>query len=526
MLFAGKVGNPVSTSMCGLSLKEDLLLPRVAAWRLAFMQANRAALADMWADAQGRLRALKSGELKQNGMHFMQHSMDAQFLTCGEVHVVEPGSASAGFWDEVRHRDGAGSVTHLSMTIYGRRDVRCEQHAPASAAASAGASAGAGLAAKGDGRFGDGDADSADDSTEEPEEHSGLSEVVVPTVPGTVYIGQACGRGWGRECVYMRVWRSFPPPSPWGRALCGSLARPLGVQWFGVSRLVRRPPFVARRTAKLVSRGANRKPDDRREGKPKHQMTGCWHQVHHRESAKAELFKGKYAVTVQLRTSLFPRCRARNRNATPSPSKVFFTVAEVFRQHWAMEKFRLPSLAECEAAFVASSFCASAPSVGSPEPCAVSSEPCTALAPLPAAPADASGDVSWPAGSGRHGAPADGGVPRAARAPSDGPTPREDAREAAAAAASVASAAGATAKAAAAGAEAASAASAAVASAAGAAAASASAAGRAQPGEDAEAASHAPRLVSRRGRARAPAAARRRPSAADAPGPKKRARKE
>ena len=89
------------------------------------------------------------------------------------------------------------------------------------------------------------------------------------------------------------------------------------------------------------ARGANKR--------QRSQLTGCWHQVHHRESHEAELFNGM-SVTVQLRTSLFPHCRARLKDTTPSPRKMFFFLAEHFRQFWAMGRLRLPTLTECEAA--------------------------------------------------------------------------------------------------------------------------------------------------------------------------------
>ena len=82
------------------------------------------------------------------------------------------------------------------------------------------------------------------------------------------------------------------------------------------------------------------------------QLTGCHHQVHHRGSEEGELFHG-VAVTVQMRTALFPNDRARQRDTTPSPRKVFFLLAETFREHWALQRFRLPTLGECMAALPA-----------------------------------------------------------------------------------------------------------------------------------------------------------------------------
>ena len=80
----------------------------------------------MWEEVASRLRGMPRESLKQNGRHFLRNSMETLFLTCGEVHVADPGSPERGWRDEPRHRDGAGSAIHLSLTLFGRRDVRCE----------------------------------------------------------------------------------------------------------------------------------------------------------------------------------------------------------------------------------------------------------------------------------------------------------------------------------------------------------------------------------------------------------------
>ena len=63
---------------------------------------------------------------------------------------MEPGSKERGFWVEPEHQDGAASITHLGVTLYGRRTLVCRQG-------------------------------------------FGQPDVFVRNVPGTVYVGQLTG---------------------------------------------------------------------------------------------------------------------------------------------------------------------------------------------------------------------------------------------------------------------------------------------------------------------------------------------
>ena len=54
-----------------------------------------------------------------------------------------------------------------------------------------------------------------------------------------------------------------------------------------------------------------------------------------------------YSVAVMFRTALFPKCRSRLRDTTPSPPELLQTLAEVFRRALADLPWRMPSLAEC-----------------------------------------------------------------------------------------------------------------------------------------------------------------------------------
>jgi len=177
--------------------------------------------------ARAAILRIPAEERGENGDHFLATPAREWFLSAGELHITKHGSAGA-WWDEPRHQDGAGSILHLSLTLAGRRDVRCEQP------------------------------------------HT--NEVIVPCRPGTVWLGQ---------------------------------------------------------------------------------LTGCWHQVHHRLAEQAEYLQtehGPLSITIQMRTSLFPRNRARQRNTTPSPAAVFFTVARIVREGFAAHTWRLPSLEGCRAA--------------------------------------------------------------------------------------------------------------------------------------------------------------------------------
>ena len=61
-----------------------------------------------------------------------------------------------------------------------------------------------------------------------------------------------------------------------------------------------------------------------------------------------------YSVAVMFRTALFPKCRSRLRDTTPSPPELLHCLAEVFRTALAELPWRMPSLAECEGVLEAS----------------------------------------------------------------------------------------------------------------------------------------------------------------------------
>ena len=150
-ILAGHVNDAMPTrSMCGLMLNDALPLPRLRAWRRAFLAVNSVAFAAMQALAQDALHRFAVEDRGRNGDDFLAASVEEWCASCGELAFVEPGSQEEGFWAEPEHLDGGASILHLGMTLYGRRLLEC--------------------------RTG-----------------GGLPDVVLENTPGTVYIGQLTG---------------------------------------------------------------------------------------------------------------------------------------------------------------------------------------------------------------------------------------------------------------------------------------------------------------------------------------------
>ena len=235
LLIAGSLGACSSAAMCGLNISKPLPSARTCAWFLAFRECNKDAFVQLQALSRSMVLKLGKDELKENGNHFLDTSFEEWFLTCGEMHMSLPGDAASGLWREPWHQDGAGSVLHLGLTLWGRRHVRFKQ------------------------------------TGSDP-------ELVLPNEPGSVYFGQITGA----------------------------------------------------------------------EHRVEHQLPYAAHELLHIPNI------GDAAVTVMARTALFPHCRSRQRNTTPSPPKVFFALAQAFRLAASSHSYRLPTLAECEHAHTSS----------------------------------------------------------------------------------------------------------------------------------------------------------------------------
>ena len=183
----------------------------------------------MTATAKEALRRLSPEGRGRNGEDFCASDVSDWFAACGELVFVSPGSEEEGFWAEPEHQDGGASISHMGITLYGRRALACRRG-------------------------------------------HGLEDVTVLNVPGTVYLSQ---------------------------------------------------------------------------------LTGPVHQVSHQAALDGELLEvpglGSVAVTVMLRSALFPHNRARLRDTTPSPLACFEALARCFREGMAGAPWRLPTLAMCQA---------------------------------------------------------------------------------------------------------------------------------------------------------------------------------
>ena len=103
------------------SIKDVLPLPRLCAWVCAFRDLNKLAFAAFYARASRRLRA--AGNTGENGDHFLKHGWHRWLFQAAEVHLLP----SPGDLKEDQHQDGAASVLHMGLTLFGRRDVVCQQ---------------------------------------------------------------------------------------------------------------------------------------------------------------------------------------------------------------------------------------------------------------------------------------------------------------------------------------------------------------------------------------------------------------
>ena len=63
-----------------------------------------------------------------NTKHFLGSPWREWFCPCGELTVSMPRTGeSEPWWEEPEHKDGAASVLHMGMTLYGRRLLRCQR---------------------------------------------------------------------------------------------------------------------------------------------------------------------------------------------------------------------------------------------------------------------------------------------------------------------------------------------------------------------------------------------------------------
>ena len=156
---------------------------------------------------------------------------------------------------------------------------------------------------------------------------------MVNNFPGSVYIGQLTGpvhQVQSRSIFHGSSCRFLNQLVFWGGGvLCHIVKETLALGWGGLGL-----------DSGLIS-GAR---------KPK---------VHHQATRSGDSLwepdnTAFYSVAIMFRTALFPKCRARLRDTTPSPPELLQCLAEVFRRALADLPWRMPSLAECVAVLEAS----------------------------------------------------------------------------------------------------------------------------------------------------------------------------
>ena len=80
-------------------------------------------------------------------------------------------------------------------------------------------------------------------------------------------------------------------------------------------------------------------------------LTGAKHQVLHEQARHAEELQGDHAITAMMRCSLFPAPRSRLMAHVPFPSEMFMVLAESMAENLLDLSWRLPTLADCLAAY-------------------------------------------------------------------------------------------------------------------------------------------------------------------------------
>ena len=112
-------------SMCALSLKRPLPFTRCRSWYLAFINKNSAVFAEMKALGDAALRRL--GVEGENVDDFLDSSWREWALSAGELVFTQASNSAGEQWSEPEHQDGGASILHLGLTVYGHRELVCQQ---------------------------------------------------------------------------------------------------------------------------------------------------------------------------------------------------------------------------------------------------------------------------------------------------------------------------------------------------------------------------------------------------------------
>ena len=91
---------------------------RVAAFTRAFINANRAWFDDLTAAIRAKLACFPKAALGENGEHFMNSSLATDALAYATIQVMRPSAR-----EDRPHFDGAASLLHAGLTVWGRRGV-------------------------------------------------------------------------------------------------------------------------------------------------------------------------------------------------------------------------------------------------------------------------------------------------------------------------------------------------------------------------------------------------------------------
>ena len=79
------------------------------------------AIRRMIAQAQAALSHMSDEELGKNGRHFRDSAPEAWLLSAAQIHIFE----EVGVVKEREHMDGAASILHMNLTLFGRRTLHC-----------------------------------------------------------------------------------------------------------------------------------------------------------------------------------------------------------------------------------------------------------------------------------------------------------------------------------------------------------------------------------------------------------------
>jgi hypothetical protein len=91
---------------------------RVAAFTRAFINANRAWFDDLTAAIRAKLACFPKAALGENGEHFMNSSLATDALAYATIQVMRPSEREGR-----PHFDGAASLRHAGLTVWGNRGV-------------------------------------------------------------------------------------------------------------------------------------------------------------------------------------------------------------------------------------------------------------------------------------------------------------------------------------------------------------------------------------------------------------------